>query len=144
MANKSIAIPAQGTTWEVEDPALADTWVKIGGVKTFNRNEAAATVNDETNLDSTYKEKSIGLPDAGQTTLNVQYNRTDAGQKILQDAKKTGDLVTVRGTMTDGSTETNSCYVLTAPYDGSANGGGLNGTFTLENTGEPIWTEPTP
>lgn len=144
MTNKSIAIPAQGTTWEVEDPALAGTFVKINGVKTFNRNEAAAQVNDETNLDSSYKEKSVGLPDAGQTTLNVQYNRTDPGQKILQDAKASGALTTVRGTMTDGSTETNTCYVLTAPYDGSANGGGLNGTFTLENTGEPVWTEPTP
>ena len=144
MSNKSIAIPAQGTTWEVEDPSNSNTWIKIGGVKTFNRNEAAAQVNDETNLDSTYKEKSIGLPDAGQTTLNVQYNRADPGQAVLQTAKKTGALVKVRGTMTDGSVETNNCYVLTAPYDGTANGGGMNGTFTLENTGEPDWTEPTP
>lgn len=142
MANKSIAIPAQGTTWEVEDGVTPDTWIEIGGVKTFNRNEAAATVNDETVLVSNYKEKTIGLPDAGQTTLNVQYNRADPGQKRLQAAKKTGELIKVRGTFTDGSSETNDCYVLTAPYDGTANGGGKNGTFTLENTGEPVWTEP--
>ena len=144
-SNASIAVSAQGTKWDVLDPvAQTATWVPILGIKTFARNEVAPNINDETTLESTYIEKSIGLPDAGQVNLTMQYNRADPGQKILQAAKPAGTQLTIRVTLTDGSTETVECFVLTFPYSGSANGGGLEGPVVLEITGEPDWTEPTP
>lgn len=140
MSNHSIAVPAHGTKWEVENPQTAGAWVAIKGIKTFARNEVAPSVNDETNLDSTFAEKEIGIPDAGQVNLTVQYNRADPGQAILQAAKASAALLTIRVTLTDGSIETLKCYVLTFPFSGQANGGGLEGTIVLEVTGEPVWS----
>lgn len=140
----SIAIPARGTKWEVKDPdAATETWVRIKGLKTFARNEVAPQIDDESTLESTFKEKSIGLPDAGQINLTAQYNRTDPGQKILQKAKKTLVQLSIRVTLKDGSIEQTQCYVLTFPFSGQATSGSLEGVITLECTGEPDWTEPT-
>ncbi len=140
MAEFSIAVPPQGTYFEIEDLEATPVFHKCGGVKQIQRSEAAPPVNDESTLESTFKEKGIGLPDAGQAVLTLQYNRTDVGQAELQAAK--ADRVKRNGRIVfpDATQEAFSCYVLMAPYNVNVGGTSIEGTITLEITGEPIWS----
>lgn len=56
----------------------------IGEVTDFTGPGGAAAVIDLTGLQSTAKEKLMGLRDEGQLTLNVNFNATDAGQVGLR------------------------------------------------------------
>lgn len=139
MADKNISIPAQGLVVDIEDATTPDTWHTVGGILTINRAEAAAAVNDETTLTSTYKEKSMGLPDAGQFSGSMQYNRADVGQAEMHAAKAASQLRNFRLTLSNGDIESFSGYVLNMPL--SANiGQRLDGQFSVEITGEPVWS----
>ena len=139
MADKNISIPAQGLTFEIEDATTADTWYKIGGLLTINNNEAAPTINDETTLDSTYKEKSVGIPDAGQFSGTMQYNRADPGQSEMHAAKAISALRNYRQVLSNGDTEEFSGFVLNMPYSANV-GQRVEGNFSVEITGEPDWS----
>lgn len=139
MADQNISIPAQGTTLEIEDAVTPATWYEVKGILTYSRAEAAAAVNDESTLASSYKEKSMGLPDAGQLTGTIQHNRADAGQAEMQAAKSASALRNFKLTLSDGSVEAFSGYVLNMPFSGNI-GQRNDGQFSIEITGEPVWS----
>jgi hypothetical protein len=56
----------------------------IAEITDFNGPGGAAAIIDITNLQSTAKEKLIGLRDEGQLSLTLNYNATDAGQAGLR------------------------------------------------------------
>ncbi|SEQ49216.1 hypothetical protein SAMN03080615_01669 [Amphritea atlantica] len=139
MANKNISIPAQGLVFEIESLTTPDTWLPIGGIKTINRGEVAPGVNDESVLTSTYKEKSISLPDAGQFSGTLQYNRADVGQAEMHTAKATGVEANFRQVLSSGDVEAFSGYVLNMPFTANI-GQSLEGQFSVEINGEPGWS----
>ena len=55
--------------------------VEISEITDFSGPGGQAAVIDMTHLQSTAKEKKIGLRDEGQLSLSVNFNATDAGQK---------------------------------------------------------------
>ncbi|SEG14667.1 hypothetical protein [Marinobacterium lutimaris] len=138
MPGASIAVPSQGTVWEIEDPATPGEYIQIKGHKSYQVNEGSPPVNDETVLDSTYQEKSIGLPDAGNIALTVQRNTADPGQAATKTHKAAGALTTLRVTETDSTVTTYDVFVMSHPWSGSANGGGNEGTINFEVSGEPV------
>ncbi len=137
--NKSIAIPAQGTVWEVEDTASTPVWHPVGGMLSFNMAEGEPTENDETVLTSTALEYSTGLPNSGQFTGNLQYNRGDAGQAELHKAKTESTPRNFRLTLSDGRVATFVGLVKNVPFSGSPNQR-LDGQFTVRITGAVTWS----
>lgn len=137
--NKSIAIPAQGTVLEIEDTASTPAWHEVGGVLSFNMAEGEPTENDETVLTSTALEYSTGLPNSGQFTGNLQYNRDDAGQEEMHKAKAESTSRKFRLTLSDGKIAAFTGLVKNVPFSGSPNQR-LDGQFTVRITGAVTWS----
>jgi hypothetical protein len=135
----SIAVPAQGMTFEVES-TTPDTYLVIGGIKTYANNPNSATVEDETTFASTAVEKSVGLPDYGNRQLDGQWNRSDVGQARMNELYTSQGIGKFRTTYTDGTIRTDEGYVVTTPDSGNANGGGVAGSYTIELTGAPVYS----
>jgi hypothetical protein len=139
MAGANISIPAQGTTFEIEDTEVSPTFHMIGGRKTFNFAEAEAAENDETVLTSDAKEYSLGLPDSGTYSETLQYNRSDAGQQELHAAKIASEERNFRLTLADGSVGTFAGLVKSFPFTGAV-GGSLEGSYSVRITGAVTWS----
>lgn len=77
----------------------------LGEVTDFNGPGEAAAVIDVTHLQSTAKEKMIGIRDEGQLSLTLNYNSTDAGQDGLKSdrAARVKNLYDILFTDTDKS-----------------------------------------
>ncbi len=73
----------------------------IGNVVSFNGPGGSATVIDVTNLDSTAKEKRMGLPDEGQFTMELNYDPDNTAHIALRNARKSRTRVEFRLTLTD-------------------------------------------
>ena len=79
-----MAIEAQGCRFFWSTSTAQSTAQKIGEVTDFNGPGGAAAVIDISHLESTAKEKLIGLRDEGQFGMTLNYNPTDAGQIALK------------------------------------------------------------
>lgn len=73
----------------------------IGNVVSFNGPGGSATVIDVTNLDSTAKEKRMGLPDEGQFTLELNYDPDNTSHIGLRNARKSRTRTEFKLTLTD-------------------------------------------
>lgn len=139
MPDTNVSINAQGLTFEIESLTTPGTWLFIGGLLTINRAEGTPQVNDETTLSSTYKEKSIGIPDAGQFSGTMQYNRADVGQAEMHAARAAGAKANLRQVLSNGDAEAFTGYVLNVPFSANV-GQSVSGNFSVEITGEPGWS----
>jgi len=84
MAKDSMSVVAYWATVTVEATVAANL---IGQVTGFSGPSMTAAVIDVTALNSTAKEKLIGIYDGGQVTLNVNWDScTDDGQKLLRES----------------------------------------------------------
>lgn len=73
------AIDAQDTrVYRGSGTGSPENFQMIPEVKTFSGPGGSADIRDRTTLESTAKEKHIGLPDEGQLTLNLLYVPGDA------------------------------------------------------------------
>ena len=72
-----------GTKLERET-APPGTYASVGEVVDINGPDGTATENDTTNLDSTFKETLIGLPNAGNFTFTLNTELDDAQQTKLR------------------------------------------------------------
>ena len=73
----------------------------IGNVVSFSGPGGSASVIDVTNLDSTAKEKRMGLPDEGQFTMELNYDPDNTAHIALRNARKSRTRVEFRLTLTD-------------------------------------------
>lgn len=90
MANKTIS--TQSATIRVKVGAAA--FVKLGGIVSFSGlGGGSGTVIDSTDLDSTAREKLMGLADEGTFTVNCNYHDDDVGQVALMTARADRSLV---------------------------------------------------
>jgi len=79
-----MAIESQGVLIFWSTSTAMSTAVSIGGITGFNGPSGSAGVIDITTLQSTAKEKQMGLPDEGQVNFDVLYLSTDIGQTNLR------------------------------------------------------------
>ena len=73
-----------GTTGSLSRELTGYTMELIGEITDFTGPGGAAAVIDITSLDSTAKDKLVGLRDEGQLSLSLNFNATDAGQVGLR------------------------------------------------------------
>jgi len=80
-----MAYSAQGTLffWCTSTAASTSTSGLVGEVIDFSGPGGQANVIDVTHLDSTAKEKLMGIRDEGQVTLTVNHYPDDVGQALL-------------------------------------------------------------
>lgn len=98
------SIKSQGTKLEIN--TTGTTYVQVKGLKDFSGlGGGSAAVIDTTDLDSTAKEKQMGLQDEGQVSVNLIYIASDAGQKALRAARGTGAKLKFRITLSDTTTK---------------------------------------
>ncbi|MCC6347889.1 MAG: hypothetical protein IT388_11930 [Nitrospirales bacterium] len=79
-----MALEGQGVKFYWSTSTAASTAQKVGEVTGFNGPSGTASVIDVTNLDSTAKEKLIGLRDEGQISLDLSMSAADTGQVALR------------------------------------------------------------
>lgn len=75
-----MAKESQGIISYITTSTAASTDTKIGEVTGFNGPSQSVNIIDVTHLESTAKEKLVGLYDGGQFTINVNMLVTDDGQ----------------------------------------------------------------
>lgn len=85
-----MAYESQGAVLYFSSDAAASTTAEahVGEVVDFTALTGAAAIIDVTHLQSTAKEKMIGLCDMGQITVNVNCVATQAGQVMCWTAMK--------------------------------------------------------
>lgn len=109
-------------------------WLEIGEVTDWDGPGGSATMYETTHLQSTAKEKKIGLMDEGQLTLSINWEPTDTGQQAARDARAARTEKSFRLTYTDNSTATFDGYVM-----GMSSSGGVDskvsGSITIEISG---------
>ena len=134
-----MAFNAQGTTIarESETP---DTFTTIGEIRSFSGPGGQSAVIDATTLQSTGKEKVLGLQDEGQLQLEMNFVPGDVAQQNLLADRAAGLKKKFKITFsnTEGTTATFDAFVM-----GFAVAGGVDAlttaTVTLEITGAVTW-----
>lgn len=131
----SNAIETQGTLFEVESAASPAVWIEIGEVVNFQGFDGSAADIDVTHLQSTAKERRMGLQDWGNFNLDVNYLTEDPGQEELRDAKSDRQARNIRVTLANGAMRTFAAFVSSAPMSGGVDSK-VDGSFNLLVTGD--------
>lgn len=97
----SQAIEAQGIVIARGDGATPEVFTTIPGVKSFSGPGGSASVIDVTDLQSTGKEKRMGLQDEGQITLDINYTPDNAVHQALRSDRAARTLRNFKLTFTD-------------------------------------------
>jgi len=109
-----MAIESQGTKlfWSNTTAANTAATCLVGEVTDFTGPGGSAGVIDITNLQSTAKEKLIGLRDEGQLSMTLNFSATDPAQTALRAdrAARTKKHVTMK------FVDTNTCIALFKGY----------------------------
>lgn len=82
-----MAYNAQGSYVYWSTTTVLSTAIAIGSVVGFNGPSGSAPIIDATHLQSTAKEKIMGLADEGQISLDCQFNPSDSGQTKLRECR---------------------------------------------------------
>lgn len=103
----SIALDTTGGAAYVSGgTATPVTFTAIANVRDFSGFDGAASEIDVTNLVSTAKEFRLGLTDAGQFTLNMDLDNSDAGQLALRAKQSSGVITNFKLVLPAGTTPT--------------------------------------
>lgn len=129
------ALSSQGVTVQVSTGSPTE-YSTIPEVMTINGPSGSATVIDVTDLASAAKEKTMGLADEGQVTLEINYIPDNSVHEILRAARAAKTLGEFQITWTDVTTTIYrffayvTGFAVTAGVDQS-----LKASVTLEITG---------
>jgi hypothetical protein len=109
-------------------------YLEVGEITDFDGPSGSASVIDTTNLQSTAKEKLMGLPDEGQFSLTINRQPDDAGQLAVSAARKARTEKNFKLTLSDGSVLSFAGYVLGDTWSGGVDGK-VSGSITIEISG---------
>lgn len=97
----SDALESQHMELAIGSAASPTVYTHIPEIKSISGPTGSATVIDTTDLDSTAKEKRLGLKDEGQITLDIHWIPANAAHALLKAAYDSGDETPFRLTFTD-------------------------------------------
>jgi hypothetical protein len=100
------------TAYSSGGTATPVAWTQVANVRTFSGPDGSAAVLDATNLQSTGKEKRMGLFDEGNFSMEIDLDPSDAGQTALLTARSGATQKQIRVTLPSLNTFTFSGYVL--------------------------------
>ncbi|MCY0385656.1 phage tail tube protein [Robbsia sp. Bb-Pol-6] len=131
----STAVSSQGSNFSVNTGTLAaPVWTKIANVKSYSGFDGSATEIDVTDLDSTAKEKRLGLQDNGSFSIEINVNYADPGQAAMQAARAAGTSLEFKLGLPTGTAKTFNAFVKTFPLAGGTDTV-LTATVALTITG---------
>ena len=115
--------------------------VQIAEVTDFNGPGGAAAVIDISHLESTAKEKMIGLRDEGQLSMTLNYNATDTGQVALKAdrASRTMRKALLKFNDTATNAAVFDAYCMQFQVQGAVDNK-ITANAVLEITGAVTWT----
>lgn len=127
-------------------PATSDSSVRLTGITNVSGPGGAAAVIDVSDLDSTAKEKLMGLPDEGQVTLTVNWgtpNATLVQRVMIADRKsRTKRAWGICFPDPTSSLATGEGYCTGFSVSGSVDAK-VEANITVEITGPITWTSGT-
>lgn len=97
------SIESQGTTIQYSDGGSPSSFSSIGNIVSFTGPGGSASVIDVSNLDSTFREKRMGLPDEGQFTLEVNLDPDNTSHLALKNARRDRTRLEFRINLTDST-----------------------------------------
>lgn len=109
-------------------------YLEVGEITDFDGPSGSASVIDTTNLQSTAKQKLMGLPDEGQFTLSINRQPDDTGQLAVSAARTARTLKNFKLTLSDDSVLSFAGYVLGDTWSGGVDGK-VSGSITIEISG---------
>lgn len=133
-------VQSQGVQLQLGDGASPEVFTSVGQVTNVSGLRGGqATVIDTTNLSSTRREKTMGLPDEGQVTVSLHYDPSDAQHTQMEVARAGRTLTNFKLTLpTTPVTEfAFSGFVLTFPINNALDTV-VQGDVTIEITGEVV------
>jgi hypothetical protein len=96
------AIASQGSKLYYSDGGSPTSFSQVMNVTNIRGlGGGQAPINDTSNLDSTFKEKLMGLPDEGQIQADINLDPDDASHQALQTARKNRTRLEFKITLTD-------------------------------------------
>lgn len=139
----SQAIETQGVGIWIGDGASSEGFTKVGEMVSFDGPGGSAAVIDVSSLDSTAREKRMGLPDEGQFSFEMNMVPGNTGQQMLRAARRSRELTNFKLTLSDDDeTEIKfSAFVLEFSISGGVDDK-VNASCTLEISGEVDWGDP--
>lgn len=87
------------------------SFTAVANIKDFSGFDGSASEIEVTNLDSVAKEFRLGLTDAGQFTINIDYDNSNAGHIALRARQVSGLLTNFKFTLPNSNAITFSGYV---------------------------------
>jgi len=96
------AIESQGVKLAVSTGSPTE-FSNIGNIVDFSGPGGQAAVIDISNLDSTFREKMMGLPDEGQITFNLNWDPDNATHTTLRSNRAARTRTEFRITLTDAT-----------------------------------------
>jgi hypothetical protein len=115
-------------------------WIEIGEIVSHDGPGGSAAVYETTHLQSTAKEKKVGLLDEGPITLAINWClETNLGQQAASDARKARTEKNFKLTFSDLSTASFKGYVLGLSVSGAVDDK-VSGSITIEITGAVTWS----
>ena len=113
----------------------------VGGVSGFNGPSGAANVIDITSLQSTAKEKLMGLRDEGKITVDVYFSATDVAQTKMRECRANRTKCNLGLGLTDGSSSLigQQGYVTNFSITGSVDNA-IKAAITFEIDGPSTWS----
>lgn len=140
MVAPNLAIKAQGTTLSYSDGGSPSAFALVGGIRgVSDLGGGAAPVNDASTLDSTFKEKLLGLNDEGQMTVSFNGKPSNAVQVALRNARRAQTRLEWKVVLSDASIAVFFGYILTLSIS-AERGGIVNGSLSIEIDGEVAWS----
>jgi hypothetical protein len=134
----SEAIEAQGCEIKRGGGGSPETFTTIPEIKSFSGPGGSASILDVTSLQSTAKEKRVGLKDEGQLSLTINYNPDNTVHAGLRTDRSNRTLRNFQIVFTDGSPATTwsfSAYVSGFSVQGAVDAI-VEATVTLEISGD--------
>jgi hypothetical protein len=133
-------VSSQGTLLYISVDGSPSNFQKIGNVVEFSGPGGQAQVLDASNLESTFREKLMGLPDEGQFTFGINLDADDTVHILLRTARRARTLCEFKLVL-PYSTAQNVVffgYVLGAPIAGGVDQI-VKQNLTIEIDGEVLW-----
>jgi hypothetical protein len=140
MAGLVKGISSQGTLLHVNVDGSPTNFQKIGNVTEFSGPGGQAAVLDASNLESTFREKLMGLPDEGQFTFGLNLDADDPVHIALRTARRQRTLCEFKLTLPYSTSQLCIFYGYVLGY--VVNGGVdqiVKGSITVEIDGEVNW-----
>jgi hypothetical protein len=116
------------------------SFANIGNITDFSGPGGQASVIDISNLDSTMREKMMGLPDEGQVSFNVNLDPDNTSHNTLRTARAARTRAEFRITLTDATPTTLTFfgYVLGFVLSGGVDAA-VKAAITIEIDGVVTW-----